>query len=469
MTDVNVEFDPGSFKDPEGRVCLVGGEIYRTLNHDATDRMTMLADIGLLDELADQGLLIPSRLVKTTNVGLDPAAFGDSLLHHQRIAPLTYPFEWSFEMMRDAALTTITLIEHCLERDFILKDASAYNLALHRGRMVFFDTLSIDHYISGSPWEAYAQFCREFLFPLMLTAYRGIEFQALYRGRLSGIGLGEIVRMLRLRDVPRRGVLRHVLLQWRLEKSFGGTDVSVRDRFDQSTFSKQIIGNNLKNIRTLITKLQYRPANSVWIDYTGQSSYSDADTIHKSAFVSRAMERIGPRRVVDLGCNTGVFSLIAAKHAEWVAAVDIDTACIDALYRHVRANGLINIVPLVGDLLNPTPGMGWNLTQRRSLFDRVGCDAFLALAFVHHICIGGNVPLDAILDQLRHIAPAGVIEWVDKDDAMVRQMLRNRADVFADYRWDHFERLLRERFTLADVQESHGGARKICLLLAKDV
>ena len=224
----------------------------------------------------------------------------------------------------------------------------------------------------------------------------------------------------------------------------------------------------MRNIRTLIEKFRYRPANSEWIDYVGESSYSDADTAGKSTFVARAMDHISPRRVVDLGCNTGVFSLIAAKQAGWVAAVDIDAACIDALYRRIRADGITNIVPMVGDLLNPTPGMGWNLTQRRALFDRIGCDAFLALALVHHICIGGNVPLDALLDQLREIAPAGVIEWVGKDDAMVQQMLRNRADVFADYRWENFEQLLRQRFELADVQESHGGARKLCLLLAKD-
>jgi len=468
MTDVNAVFDPGSFKDPEGRVCLVDGDIYRTLNSAAAERMAMLSNGGVLDELADQGLLIPSRVVNTTEIGLNPTTFGDTLLHHQRIEPLTYPFEWSFKMLRDAALTTITLIEKCLERDLILKDATAYNLAPHRGRMVFFDTLSIDHYTAGAPWEAYAQFCREFLFPLMLTAYRGIEFQPWFRGLLNGIGLDDMVHLLRTRDFLRRGVLRHVLLQWKLEKSFGDKDVTVRDRFDKSTFSKELIRTNLRNIRGLIEKLRYRPVDSEWIDYTGESSYSGSDTDSKSAFVARALGRIVPKRVVDLGCNTGVFSLIAAKHADWVAAVDIDAACIDTLYRRIHADGLTNVVPMVGDLLNPTPAMGWNLTQRRSLFDRIGCDAFLALALVHHICIGGNVPLDAFLDQLREIAPAGVIEWVDKDDAMVQQMLRNRADVFTDYRWDHFEQLLRDRFTLAGVQESHGGARKLCLLLAKD-
>jgi SAM-dependent methyltransferase len=468
MTSTEAVFDPGSFKDPEGRVCLAGDNIYRTLNKDAADRMAELSNAGVLENFANRGLLIPSHLVSADEAGLDPAIFGATLLHHQRIPLLSYPFEWSFEMLRDAALTTIDLIECCLDRDLILKDATAYNLAPHRGRMVFFDTLSIDRYTAGAPWEAYAQFCREFLFPLMLTAHRGIEFQSWFRGLLNGIGLDDMVHLLRSRDFLKRGVLRHVLLQWKLEKSFGDRDVTVRDRFDKSTFSKDLIRTNLRNIRTLIEKLHYRPAHSEWIDYVGESSYSDDDTSRKSAFVANAMDRIAPRRVVDLGCNTGVFSLIAAKRADWVAAVDIDAACIDALYRRLRADGQTNVVPMVGDLLNPTPAMGWNLTQRQSLFDRIGCDAFLALALVHHICIGGNVPLEACLDQLRDIAPAGVIEWVGKDDAMVKQMLRNRNDVFANYHWDHFERLLRERFTLADVQESHGGARKLCLLMAKD-
>lgn len=460
-------FDPGSFKDPEGRVCLVGDQVYRTLSPAAAKRMSKFFTVGALETFIASGLLLPCRLVNAAEVKLDPVVYGKTLLHHDRISLVTYPFEWSFEMLRDAALTTLSLLQDCLEKDLILKDATAYNVALQQGRMVFFDTLSIDRYPAGAPWDGYAQFCREFLFPLMLTAYRGVAFQQWFRGSLDGIALGDAASLLGWRDVFRGGVLRHVVLQERLERSFAGKDVNVRSSFDAATFSKDLILSNLRNLRHLIERLKYQSANSEWVRYTEENTYSDDALQTKAGFVESAMKRIAPRRLIDLGCNTGDFSLIAARNAEYVAALDIDPACIDVLYRRLREERITNVVPMVGNLLNPTPGLGWNLAQRRSLFERIGCDAFLALALIHHLRIGGNVPLEFCLDQLRSIAPAGVIEWVGRDDAMVQRMLRNRADVFDDYSWERFEQLLRERFKLGDVVESHGGARRLCVLLPR--
>ena len=462
------EFDRGSFKDPEGRVYIQDGNVFRTLSGDASRRMRALSESGVLGQLAASGLLIPTRFMAATDAGLDAATVGESVLQHERIPLFTYPYEWSFDMLRDGALTTLDLLETCLAHDLVLKDASAYNVAPHRGRMVFFDALSIDRYEDGMPWEGYAQFCREFVFPLMLTAYRRVEFQHWFRGQIDGLDLSAFARLLSWRDCLRKGVFRHVVLQAKLERSFAGQDVKLRGSFKDIKYSKDLIVANLHGLHKLLRGLRYRPENSIWIDYAGQSSYSDAAQRTKADFVVRALRRIAPEQVIDLGCNTGAYALAAAQHAARVTAVDNDPACINVLYRRLKESGIENVVPVVNDLLNPSPALGWNLQQRRSLLERVRSNAFLALALVHHIRIAGNVPLAAILDLLRNIAPAGVVEWVDKSDGMVARMLRNRADVFDDYNWKTFERLLRERFTLSDVAETHDGARKLCLLLPRE-
>jgi ribosomal protein L11 methylase PrmA len=469
---MDVKFDPGSFKDPEGRVFHHEGVVYRTLSEAAARRMQELS--GTIEGLVRDGLLIDSQLVSHREAGLPAERFGKILMRHQRIGVVTYPFEWSFDMLRDAALCTLDMLEHCLDRGLILKDATAYNVAFQRGRMRFIDTLSIDSYQDGEPWDGYAQFCREFLFPLMLTAYRGVEFQPWLRGELNGLPLPDFARLLTGRDYLRSGVLRHVILPRRLEKSFSDSDVAIRSNFRDIRFSKELIGANLRGLRKLIGSLSYGAADSVWIDYEKTSSYSDDASRAKADFVNRALSRLtpagsNPTRIVDLGCNLGSYSLLAAETASSVIALDIDPACVNVLYRRLGQGAKGEVTPMVGNLLNPSPGLGWNLQERRPLFERIGSDAFLALALVHHICIGGNVPLASFLDLLAGIAPGGVLEWVDKSDSMVQRMLRNRADVFADYTWENFEKLLRQRFELAEVLESHEGKRRLCLLLPRDL
>ncbi|MFQ5953485.1 MAG: hypothetical protein ACE5JZ_00300 [Kiloniellales bacterium] len=463
---MQAQLDPGSFKDPEGRVIVHRGEVYRTLTEDAARRMR--ASRETLEALCRDGRLIATRLVSRDEAGLPAGVGGETLLHHERVPVITYPFEWSFDMLREAALCTLEVLETCLERGLILKDASAYNVAFHRGRMVFIDTLSIDAYAEGEPWDGYAQFCREFLFPLMLTAYRGVEFQPWFRGRLNGLALADLARLLTWRDLLRKGVLRHVVLQRRLERWFAGADMEIRGRFRDIRFSKGMILANLRGLRKVVASLAYRAAESHWLDYTEKSSYSDEERAQKADFVGRALDRLAPAQVVDLGCNIGDHALIAAGRAAQVVAADLDPACVNTLYRRLGADDVRNVTPMVADLLNPSPGLGWDLRERSPLFDRIRSDAFLALALVHHVAIDGNVPLAAFLDRLSDIAPAGVVEWVDKQDGMVRRMLRNRTDVFPDYDWAHFERLLRERFTLAEVAESHQGQRKLCLVLPRD-
>ena len=462
---MNTAFDPGSFRDPEGRVFQHDGRIYRTLSAAAQSRMRALIDDGVLADFIARGLLLDCSLVAARDEGLDDAAVGATVMRHTRIATMTYPYEWSFDMLRHGALATLDLLSACLQRDLILKDATAYNLAVHDGAMTFFDTLSIDRYVDGSPWDGYAQFCREFLFPLMLTAYRGVEYQPWYRGAMAGIAVRQFARLMGWRDKLRPGVLKHVTLQARLERSFADADVEMRGEFTRVKFSKALIEANIAGLRKLIAGLGYAAGDSVWASYTATHSYSAEDAAAKRAFVVAAVERLAPRTLIDLGGNTGDYTLAVADRLEHAICVDIDPACINTLWRRLRADGVTNVVAMVSDLTNPSPAQGWALAERAGLHGRLRADAFLALALVHHLAIGGNVPIDRIVAMLAGTAPGGVVEWVDKSDAMVQRMLRNRTDVFADYDWEHFRAALESRFTIADMVETHAGARRLVMLM----
>ena len=462
-----LSFDPGSFKDPEGRVFYHDGRVFRTLSADARARIVRVGSDGTLTELIDRGLMIDAGLVDTESLGLDRSILGETVLRQRRLPMISYPHEWSFEMLRDGALVTLDLLEACLAKDLILKDATAFNVTADSGRMVFFDVLSIDDYTDSHPWDGYAQFCREFLFPLMLTSYKGVEFQPWFRGTLQGLPVRQFARLMSLRDRLRPGVLKHAVLQAGLERSFSESDVEVRSSFKSVKFAKGMILANISGLRKLIRGLPYEVGDSVWGAYAATHSYNTADYAQKRDFVAGAIGRLAPSTVVDLGGNIGDYSLLVAPQVERVVCVDIDPACINTLYKRVRADAIANVVPIVGDLLNPSPWLGWALNERRDLFSRIRSDAFLALALVHHICIGGNVPIDSFAKQLADIAPEGVVEWVDKDDAMVQRLLRNRSDVFADYSWDSFRAALEAHFTIAETRDSHEGRRRLCLLRAR--
>ena len=461
---MDLQFDPGSFKDPDGCIFEYQGNIYRTLSASAAERMRARVADGTLAALIDQGLLIDSELVGASDVGLADADLGETVMRHARIPVLTYPSEWSFDMLRDAALVTLDLLQQGLERDLMLKDATAFNVAFHDGRMKFFDTLSIDDYTEGAPWDGYAQFCREFLFPLMLTSYRGIEFQPWLRGSLSGIPVRTFARLLSLREKLRGPVVKHVVLQAKLDRSFADTDTEMRSSFKTMKFSKPMIVANVAGLSKTLRKLGYEAGDSVWGDYASSHSYSAEDEITKRQFVDQAVDHLSPSTVVDLGGNIGDYSFLVAPKVDRVLCVDIDPACINTLYRRIRDGGPTNVVPIVGDLLNPTPALGWNLTERRDLFERIRSESFFALALVHHLAIGGNVPLPRVVETLHRIAPSGVVEWVDKQDTMVQRMLRNRTDVFADYTWDVFRTEIERRFNIVKTVETHDGARRLCLL-----
>ena len=431
----------GSFRDPDSRVFLDDDVVYRVLSHDGWQDWLALAATPLV---ADDGL-IPTEPVELDDLPELTAGPAAGALKHEKVPFVSYPYEWPFSMLKDAALLQLELGRRALQHDLTLKDASAYNVQFKGAKPVFVDVGSFERLNEGEPWAGYRQFCMLFLYPLMLQAYRGMPYHALLRGQLDGIKPGEARALLSAR---RRGVLTHVVLHARLEARYadaGGREVK-RD-LKRAGFGKALLDANLRKLEKLVRRLEFKPGRTAWTEYGQTNTYSDEEAARKAEFVRTAAARHPGGRVWDLGCNDGTYSRVAAEHAASVVAVDADHATVDGLYRVLRDEQRTDILPLVMSLTDPSPDVGWRGLERARLERRGTPDLALALALIHHVVITGNVPVREFVAWLRSLDCALVIEFPEREDPMVQKLLSGKTEkANPDYERETFERALGERF-----------------------
>jgi SAM-dependent methyltransferase len=432
--------DPGSFRDPSGFVFRRDGRLLRQVNRRYADHWDALVASGFLTGLVEAGLLIPFET-------LDAGASADPAIAHALIAPepvdfVSYPYEWTFSQLRDAALLTLDIQARAQKAGFTLKDASAYNVQFHRGRPVLIDTLSFETATPGAPWIAYRQYCQHFLAPLALMAYRDVRLGTMLREHIDGLPLDLASRLLPGRTRLRFGLLSHLHLHARAEHRYDRQSDAADDGAAKArsapTMSDTRRAALLDSLRTATRKLTWDPAGTEWADYAANTSYTDAAAADKDRVVGEMLRAAGGSTVWDLGANTGRFSRIAADLGRRVVAFDIDPGAAELHYRAIRRERLESILPLVGDLANPSPGLGWAGAERASLAARANADVTLALALVHHLAIGRNVPLADIATWFARLAPEAIVEFVPKEDPMVRFLLSSREDVFPDYTIEGF-------------------------------
>ena len=428
---------PESFRDPDSRVFIRDGVVYRALSTTGLEDWEALAATPLASD---------DRLIATERIELDdlPELTGEpaaAALRHERIPFVSHPYEWPFSMLKDAALLQLALGREALRHDLTLKDASPYNVQWRGAQPVFIDVGSFERLRPGEPWAGYRQFCMLFLYPLMLQAYRGVPYHAWLRGSIDGITPAEARGLLPKR---RRGVLTHVVLHARLEARYGDAREIKRD-LKRAGFHKELLDANLRKLEKLVRRLEFKPGRTAWTEYGTTNTYTDEEARRKAEFVRAAAARRPGGLTWDLGCNDGTYSRVAAEHADHVVAVDADHATVDGLYRALDGGG--TILPLVMSVTDPSPDLGWRGTERASLERRGTPDLVLALALVHHVVITGNVPVTHFLDWLRDLDCAVVIEFPDREDSMVQRLLSGKAPTAnPDYDRETFERALGERF-----------------------
>ncbi|MEE9596341.1 MAG: class I SAM-dependent methyltransferase [Acidiferrobacterales bacterium] len=439
--------DAGSFRDPSGRVYVVDGRVFRTVMPSAVEDFEFVRSTGFLERLIDDGRVVAEKKV-------DPGALGQCaqgaryVLEHPMLPFVSYPYEWPFAALKAAALLQLDIHLEALDHGVTLSDATAYNIQFRGVEPVFIDSLSFRRYREGEFWIAHRQFCEQFVNPLLLRALLGIPHNSWYRGTLEGITAQDLSRILPWTRKFSWNVLTHVVLQARFQKKSTGRDDAER-RVKEKTLPLIALRQMLRGLRKWILKLE--PADTgktVWADYARDNSYASDEAQAKRQFVSEFAAATKPKMLWDIGCNTGDYSKAALEAgAEFVVGFDFDQGALDAAFTRARAEHL-DFLPLFLDAANPPPNQGWGQTERMGLMQRADGDGMLALAVVHHLAIGKNVPLGDVVDWLVSIAPTGIIEFVQKSDPMVQTLLRLREDIFDDYNEQSFVSALEARATI---------------------
>ena len=460
------QFEPASFRDPAARVLRHDGQILRYLTSAALRDFETLSSTRFYQEFTESGrLVVTERASSPQNLPLsDPWV---AVLRHQTIPMVSYPYEWCFSMLQDAALLQLDLLVAALDEGMTLKDATPFNIQWLGTRPVFIDIGSFKVADPGEPWAAYRQFCEMFLYPLFLQAYKDVPFHPWLRGSLEGVEAGHINSLMSARDRLRPGVFTHVYLLSKLQSGYEATQRNVRKDLRSAGFSAELIKHNVKRIRRIVERLTWSRARSTWSNYVHCNTYEQADRERKKQFILRAAGSKHRSCVWDLGCNTGEYSRAVCECADLVVAVDSDHLAIEHLYRKLKDEQGSTILPLVGNLTDPSPGLGWRHRERQTLEKRSRPDLILALALVHHLSIGRNVPLPDLVEWFASFEADLVIEFVAPEDAMVEQLLRNRDELDFGYTQGRFEACVADHFVIVGTEILQSGTRTIYYLRPK--
>ncbi len=448
----------GSFRDPSGFVFVREGRVYRQINQRYREDYDRLLGSGLYDQLVGEGLLIPHE--ESSEPPLEPEHAYLTLAPEQ--APfISYPYEWCFSQLQEAALATLRIQRLAVERGMSLRDASAFNMQFLHGRAVFIDTSSFERLRENEPWVGYQQFCRHFLAPLALAAYVDIRLLSLLRTHLDGVPLDLAARLLPLRTRVKPGLLMHLHAHAAAQRKTAGKPPGKRS----TAFGLNALRGLIDSLETAVSSLHWKPEGD-WAKYYSETNYTDEAFASKQALVANMLGQTDARVVWDLGANTGPFSRLAARSGSqpWTLSVDFDPAAVETNYHLCRRDDVQNVLPLVGDLTNPSSDLGWAGEERQSLAARGPADAVLALALVHHLAIANNTPLPHVADYLARLGRRLIIEFVPKEDSQVQRMLASREDVFDRYDRHGFEQAFRTRFEIERSETIPGTHRTLYLM-----
>ena len=473
--------EPGSFRDRTSRVFYQADTVFRALTAPALADWQQLTATSFFQRLHKAGKIVQTEQVDTLCLRDNAPEFAASehlsstspwvaTLRHQKIPFISYPYEWSFGMLKDAALLQLELLQDALAEGMILKDASSFNVQWIGSRPIFIDIPSFTHLAPGEPWVGYRQFCQLFLFPLFLQAYKDSPFQPWLRGSLDGISPQDCRQLMSARDLLRPGVFSHVYLQAKAQARYAESGQqppqdkpnrqhNLKRELRNAGFHPALIQANVRRLRKLIQRLGWQRSRSTWSEYTHHLPYTEGEQAQKADFVRRVTHARSWSMVWDLGCNTGTFSRIAAQNATTVVAMDVDTLVVERFYQALKADGDTTILPLVSNLADPAPNLGWRGTERQALDHRARPDLILSLALIHHLVIGANIPLHQFIEWLASFKAALVIEFITRDDPMVQTLLRHKDDHYADYDLESFERCLADAFEVDHQEPLASGTR----------
>ena len=431
---------PSSFRDPSGFVYKNEESIYRQINQAYQKHYDLFIESGLYASLVEAGSLVKHDEVSAKELALTESVY--KVIQPEVVPFISYPYEWSFSQLKEAALLTLDIQQTALAGGMWLKDASGYNVQFVHGRPVLIDTLSFEKYVDGEPWIAYRQFCQHFLCPLALMSYVDIRFGQLLKTYIDGIPIDLASRLLPFSTRFKWPLLAHIHLHASAQRRHADNSANSA----KGTLSKQRLIALVDSLKHSISGLTWTGTGSEWGKYYDHTNYTPPSAEHKATLVDEYLEREKPQTLWDLGANTGTYSRIASRKGITVMSFDVDPEAVETSYVECRHSKEQNLLPLLLDLTNPSPAVGWNNRERMTLLERGPADMVFALALIHHLAISNNVPFEMIADFLSQVCRVLVIEFVPKTDSQVQRLLATRNDIFDQYNQETFESVFAKYF-----------------------
>lgn len=449
-----------SFRDPAGFMYRDGkGKLYRQVNKKGVEDYSLLKSSGLYEALAAKGLLIPHKEVP---LDLKASADAAAVVEPHIIPFISYPFEWSFSQLKDAALLTLQIQKMALKHEMSLKDASAYNIQFDQGRPIFIDTLSFEAYRDDEPWQAYRQFCQHFLAPLTLMAFTDINLSQLLRVYTDGVPLDLTQKLLPRRAKLKPGIAVHISMHARAQAAKASSGARP-----QGKVSKLKLEAILDNLTRTVKSLKLPKAKTEWGNYYENTNYTSSSEKKKAALITNMVSEAGVKTVLDMGGNNGSYSRPLHKLQVFTVCADYDPLAVEDNYQVMKQHKEKLMLPLLVDLTNPGGALGWANKERDDITERLACDMVMALALVHHLAISNNLPLDSISDYLRQFGKYLLIEFVPKSDSQVKILLATRKDIFPGYNEVNFEKVFSKNFKLIEKKSIKGTKRTLYLYKRK--
>ena len=466
---IDPEFDNASYVDPRGRVFHYKGQVFRTFIPETAGFYKELLSSNKIGALTKEGKIIDFDFVPDIEIE------GFSLVIRQReVLNLNYCFEWSSTMLKDAALLTIGLAIDFCDDDILLQDATPYNILFDSAKPIFIDLCSFSPAVSGYIWSAYQQFCNLFLFPLYLLNCGDTDLTAqLMKNYNEGVSADAIIRIMSLFDkVKTPGYFSRVFLPKIMSRTINASSHQTEIRqflFDLIKMKKitEVQKIRKKLFLGLKKDILYlgllNKTKKVWSNYYQQT---EEEVLQKKlGIVDFVTKKLNPGTVLDIGCNTGEFSILASKAGARVVAFDTDSYCVDMLYKKANSQNLA-ILPLVMDILNPTPGMGWRGMQLKNAQKRFNSETVYALALIHHLVFLKGLNFKRIIQSIKDFCDKWlIIEYISGDDPKVKLLPQRPSLDYSFYNQDNFLKALSEQFSDISILPKYSETR--ILVLAK--
>jgi len=457
---IRARLETSSFRDPGGFVFYLDGQPYRQINQKSKQNFDLLTNSGLYQDLAGKGL-IASHAEVSNKFAVTKDAY--KIIKPQIIPFISYPYEWSFDQLKDAALTTLEIQEIALSYNMSLKDASAYNIQFIGYRPIFIDTLSFEKYREGQTWTGYRQFCQHFLAPLALMSKKDPRTNLILRDFIDGIPLDLTSQLLPNATKFDLSLLTHLHLHSLNQKRMAEKKIN-KSKYRMTRFQMLSLIGNLKST---IEKLKMNHFKTEWQEYYSFTNYSDKAAEQKELLLKNFLNQARPKFVLDLGANDGRFSQIACQNGAYTIACDIDPLAIEKSYLEAKRNKNSRLLPLIIDLTNPSPSLGWASVERKSFNQRAKVDCVVALALIHHLAISNNLPLPMIAEYFAGLGDNLIIEFVPKEDSNVKILLQNREDIFTEYSKEGFEKAFQLFFNILGRENINESKRILYLMKRK--